>query len=136
MMMDDFVNRIQKIHLPLFWAQPADFGNNKSIIICMNLFPEVLIFSVWDILLSDDCIWEPAQNGLAFKGKVQIKEYLENFFKKTSQVELKGKDLFQTGYQVIFRWEMDGIGGVDIFKFRKKLICEVHSYTKNMTKPS
>ena len=81
-------------------------------------------------IFSDDCVWEPAQNGLALKGKVQIREYLENFFKNTPQVELKGKDLFQTGYHVVFRWEMDDIGGVDIFKFRKELICEVYSYTK------
>ena len=81
-------------------------------------------------LLSNDCIWEPAQNGLALKGKAEIRGYLSNIFKNTSQAKLEGKDLFQTGYRVVFRWELDGTEGVDIFKFREKLIYEVHSYTK------
>ena len=81
-------------------------------------------------LLSENCVFEPEQNGLVLTGKAEIKEYFENFFKNKPRTALKGMDLFQAGYHVVFRWELNGKGGVDIFKFREGLISEKMSYTK------
>lgn len=81
-------------------------------------------------LLSDDCVFEPVQNGLVLSGKETIRTYLIDLFARLDDEKLKGIDLFQTAFHVTFRWELDGKGGVDILRFRKKLICEIHTYTK------
>jgi steroid delta-isomerase-like uncharacterized protein len=81
-------------------------------------------------LLSEDCIFEPAQNGLILKGKAAIKTYLTEFFTKLPDKKLKGIDIFQAGFHVVFRWELDGKRGVDIFDFREGLISEKLSYQK------
>ena len=81
-------------------------------------------------LLSDDCVFEPAKNSLVLNGKLVIKKYLTDHFADLYDETLIGIDLFQTGIHVIFRWEIDGTGGVSIFKFRENLVSEVHTYTK------
>ncbi len=73
-------------------------------------------------LLSEDGIFEPAQNELILKGKAAIKTYLAELFTKLSDEKLKGIDLFQPCFHVVFRWELDGKRGVDIFDFREGLI--------------
>ncbi len=82
-------------------------------------------------LLSNDCFFEPVQNGVVLSGKEAINAYLTDLFTKLPDEKLKGADLFQAGFRVVFRWELDGKGGVDIFKFREGLICEKMSYTKS-----
>ena len=82
------------------------------------------------VLLSDDCTFEPAKNGLRLKGKGEIKAHLTELFAKTPYDDLKGIDLFQAGFHVIYRWELGDISGADIFKFREGLIVEKLSYVK------
>ena len=81
-------------------------------------------------LISDDCVFKPAKDGITLTGKAEIKEYLDELFPKMGEKKLKGLDLAQAGLHIIFRWELDGKGGVGIFKFKKDLISEIHSYTK------
>lgn len=81
-------------------------------------------------LLDDKCIFEPPQNGLVLKGKAEIKTYLTTHFANLPDSKMKGIDLFQAGVHVIFRWEFNGKGGADIFKFRDGLIAEKHTYKK------
>lgn len=82
-------------------------------------------------LLDDECVFEPPQNGLVLKGKAEIKPYLTEFFARLPDGKMKGIDLFQAGVFVIFRWELNGNGGADIFKLRDGLIVEKFSYLKS-----
>lgn len=81
-------------------------------------------------LLRDDCIFEAEQDGIAYKGKEEIRKYFEGFFAKSPQAELKIEEIFGMGLRVILRWQMDSERGVDIFKFQGKLICERLTYRK------
>ena len=81
-------------------------------------------------MLSDDCVFEPVENGIVLKGKDEIKTYLGELFARLSDAKLTSIDLFQAGFHVVFRWELEGTSGADIFKFREDLICEKLSYAK------
>ncbi len=79
-------------------------------------------------LLSDDCLFEPINDGVIFRGKNEISMALAEAF--TSAPKLEIEEIFGVGLHVILRWRMNDQRGVDIFKFRGDLICEKLSYIK------
>jgi len=81
-------------------------------------------------LLSQDCVFEPVQDGLRIEGIEAIRAYLEEMFKGNEQAKMEIEEIFGMGLHVILRWRVDGQRGVDIFKFRGELICEKVSYQK------
>ena len=94
-------------------------------------------------LLSDDCILEstsPAPRGNVFKGKDQIKQYFENYFKIRKELKFTTEELLGFGHRCIIRWECTWVNengaeeiirGTDIIKENDDLIGEILSYSKS-----
>jgi predicted SnoaL-like aldol condensation-catalyzing enzyme len=88
-------------------------------------------------LMSDDCIFEntdPAPDGTIYSGKEAVTKFWRNFFRESPQAHIEIEDIFGLGFHCVMRWKYtwgDGhVRGVDVFKFKDKLICEKLSYVK------
>ena len=92
--------------------------------------------------LSDDCVFEdtsPAPDGIQYKGKEAINQFFENLFRETKEPRIEIEEIFGLGLRCVMRWKYewldeDGnkqhVRGVDAFKLKDGLICEVLSYVK------
>lgn len=88
-------------------------------------------------LMSEDCLFEnttPPPDGAAYKGKEEITQFWEDFFRQSPQAQIKIEDIFGLGERCVMRWVYSwGAGhvrGVDIFRVRGRLIREKLSYVK------
>jgi predicted SnoaL-like aldol condensation-catalyzing enzyme len=92
--------------------------------------------------VSDTCVFEssaPAPDGALYTGKAAITQYWQDFFQQSPQAHRQIEDIFGLGMRCVMRWRYEGIDGaggrkhirgVDIFKFKDSLICEMLSYVK------
>ncbi len=88
-------------------------------------------------VMTEDCVLEdtsPAPDGTAYSGKVAITEFFENLFRDAPQAHIEIEEIFGMGLHCVMRWKFyDGNGyvrGVDVFKLKENLICEILSYIK------
>lgn len=92
--------------------------------------------------MSDDCLFEdtyPAPDGAAYRGKAEVTQYWERFFRESPAAHIDVEELFGFGERCIMRWRyswVDAAGaqghvrGVDVFRVKNELICEKLSYVK------
>ena len=93
-------------------------------------------------LLSDECVFEestPAPDGSAYKGKDEIRNFLQDYLRGSPEAHFEIEEVFGMGERCIMRWKAKGEGtgeekeyvrGVDIFRVRGGSICEKLSYVK------
>jgi predicted SnoaL-like aldol condensation-catalyzing enzyme len=92
--------------------------------------------------MSDDCVFEntsPAPDGAVYKGKEEVAQFWQDFFRESPQAHIEIEEAFGLGMRCIMRWKyswVDAAGkkghvrGVDIFLVKNELICEKLSYVK------
>lgn len=88
-------------------------------------------------LMSEDCLFEntyPAPDGTAYKGKMEVARFWQDFFHDSPQAHIEIEEIFGLGFRVVMRWKYswgDGrVRGVDVFKLKDGLISEKLSYVK------
>lgn len=93
-------------------------------------------------LLSDECVLEtagPAPDGTVRSGKGAIRKYWSSFFRDSPDAHAEIEEATGMGAYCVLRWRYvrgqktggkEYVRGVDIFRVRSNLICEVFSYVK------
>ena len=93
-------------------------------------------------LMSDDCVFEntaPAPDGTVYKGKEEVTQFWQDFFRNSPQAHIEIEDVFGLGLRCVMRWryewvdeagEKGHIRGVDIFQVKDGFIREKLSYVK------
>ena len=93
-------------------------------------------------LMSDDCVFEntaPAPDGTVYKGKEEVTQFWQDFFRNSPQALIEIEDVFGLGLRCVMRWryewvdeagEKGHIRGVDIFQVKDGFIREKLSYVK------
>jgi ketosteroid isomerase-like protein len=93
-------------------------------------------------LMSDDFIFEskePAPDGALHSGKEAIGRYWRDLLRRSKNARIEIEEVFGLGTRCVMRWKyawMDAAGkeeyvrGVDVFRVKGGLICELLSYAK------
>jgi len=93
-------------------------------------------------LVNEDVVLEsshPAPGGDRFAGKAAVADHLKKIFTEKPDINISIEDLFGLGYRCVMCWHSEWgcagsqrqcVRGVDIFKFKDGLICEILTYVK------
>ena len=97
-------------------------------------------------LISEDFVFEsisPAPDGSIYRGKEEISQFWQDFFRDSSLAHKEIEEIFGLGMRCIMRWRYEWVDeqgkeshirGVDIFEVKDGLICQKLSYVKGYAK--